>query len=291
MIYDMPLYRPPSEAHSLIFQVSLGCSYNKCKFCLMYRAKRFKARPFDDIRADIEEMAREFPHVGRVFLADGDAVACKTDFLVDVLRLIKSKFPRLERITSYASPQNLQRKTVAELKTLREEGLDILYFGIETGDEELLKKIDKGVTHDEIVESALKARKTGFPLSATVILGLGGKSGSKRHIAETARILNEIQPEYVGALTLMLGPLEDWYAKQMGPDWEWLDKMELLGEIRDLISQLDLKNSVFRSNHASNYLALKGNLNRDRNRLLKIIDAALSDPNSPLLRPEEWRAL
>jgi radical SAM superfamily enzyme YgiQ (UPF0313 family) len=180
---------------------------------------------------------------------------------------------------------------VAELKTLREEGLDILYYGIETGDEELLRKIDKGVTHDEIVESALKARKTGFPLSATVILGLGGRSGSKRHIAETARILNEIQPEYVGALTLMLGPLEDWYAKQMGPDWEWPDKMELLGEIRDLISQLDLKDSVFRSNHASNYLALKGNLNRDRNRLLKIIDAALSDPNSPLLRPEEWRAL
>jgi len=292
MIYDMPLYRPPSEARSLIFQVTLGCSYNKCKFCLMYRGKRFRMRPFDDIRADVEEMAREVPYVGRVFLADGDAVACKTDFLVDVLRLIRSKFPRLERITSYASPQNLLRKSEAEMKRLREEGLDILYYGIETGDEELLGKIDKGVTYDEIVEGALKARKAGFPLSVTVILGLGGRSGSKRHIAETARILNDIQPEYIGALTLMLGPLEEWYAKQMGAaDWEWLDKMELLGEIRDLVAQLDLKDSVFRSNHASNYLALKGNLNRDRSRLLKTIDTAMSDPNSPLLRPEEWRAL
>lgn len=291
MEYDMPLYRPPSEARSLIFQVTLGCSYNKCAFCLMYRSKRFKVRPFDAIKADVEEVCRELPHVRRVFLADGDAVAAKTDFLVDVLRLIRSKFPRLERITSYASPQNLMRKSEEELKTLREEGLDILYYGIETGDDDLLKKIEKGVTHDDIVQAALKARRVGFPISATVILGLGGRKNSERHIAETARILSEIQPEYIGALTLMLGPLEDWYREKMGPEWEWLDKMELLGEIRALVGQLDVKDSVFRSNHASNYLALKGNLNRDRDRLIKVIDSALSDPNSPLLRPEEWRAL
>lgn len=291
MKYDMPLYRPPSEANSLIFQVTLGCSYNKCAFCMMYRTKRFRVRPIEEVSADIEEASRYVPHARRVFLADGDALAAKTEFLVEVLRLLKKHFPYLERVTSYASPQNLLRKSEEELKTLRKEGLDILYYGIETGDDELLKKIKKGVTHDEIVSAALKARRVGFPLSVTVILGLGGRKGSERHISETARILNEIQPEYIGALTLMLGPLEDWYQKQMGDDWEWLDKMELLVEIRELVRQLDVKESIFRSNHASNYLPLKGTLNRDRDKLLKIIDMALKDPNSPLLRPEEWRAL
>lgn len=291
MKYDMPLYRPPSEANSLIFQVTLGCSYNKCAFCMMYRTKRFRVRPIEEVRADIEEASRYVPHARRVFLADGDALAAKTEFLVEVLRLLKKHFPYLERVTSYASPQNLLRKSEEELRTLRKEGLDILYYGIETGDDELLKKIKKGVTHDEIVSAALKARRVGFPLSVTVILGLGGRKGSERHISETARILNEIQPEYIGALTLMLGPLEDWYQKQMGDDWEWLDKMELLVEIRELVRQLDVKESIFRSNHASNYLPLKGTLNRDRDKLLKIIDMALKDPNSPLLRPEEWRAL
>lgn len=291
MKYDMPLYRPPSEANSLIFQITLGCSYNKCTFCMMYRTKRFKVRPLEEVRADIEEAARYVPHARRVFLADGDAMAAKTDFLVEVLRLLKKHFPYLERVTSYASPQNLLRKSEEELKTLRKEGMDILYYGVETGDDELLKKIKKGVTHDEIVAAALKARRVGFPLSVTVILGLGGRKGSEKHISETARILNEIQPEYIGALTLMLGPLEDWYQKQMGDDWEWLDKIELLVEIRELVRQLDVKESIFRSNHASNYLPLKGTLNRDRDKLLKIIDMALKDPNSPLLRPEEWRAL
>ncbi len=291
MKYDMPLYRPPSEANSLIFQVTLGCSYNKCAFCMMYRTKRFRVRPIEEVRADIEEASRYVPHARRVFLADGDALAAKTEFLVEVLCLLKEHFPYLERVTSYASPQNLLRKSEEELRTLRKEGLDILYYGIETGDDELLKKIKKGVTHDEIVSAALKARNVGFPLSVTVILGLGGRKGSERHIAETARILNKIQPEYIGALTLMLGPLEDWYQKQMGDDWEWLDKMELLVEIRELVRQLDVKESIFRSNHASNYLPLKGTLNRDRDKLLKIIDMALKDPNSPLLRPEEWRAL
>lgn len=291
MRYDMPLYRPPSEANSLIFQVTLGCSYNKCAFCLMYRAKRFKVRPIEEVKADIEESARYVPHTRRVFLADGDALAAKTDFLLEVLLLLKKHFPYLERVTSYASPQNILRKSDEELKVLRKEGLDILYYGIETGDDDLLKKIKKGVTRNEIVAAALKARSVGFPLSVTVILGLGGRKGSAKHISETAKILNEIQPEYIGALTLMLGPLEDWYQKQMGDDWEWLDKMELLREIRELVSHLDLRESIFRSNHASNYLPLKGTLNHDREKLLKIIDMALNDPNSPLLRPEEWRAL
>jgi len=292
MIYDEPVFRPPSEAYSLILQVALGCSHNKCSFCMMYRSKKFRVRPFRDIERDVEYCARAVPRTERIFLADGDAMALNPKYMQRVLKLLYKKFPRLERVTSYASPQNLLRKTPEDLRMLRGEGLDILYYGIETGDDDLLKTIVKGVNHDEIVKAALKAQEAGFPLSVTVILGLGGRKGSGKHIAETVRILNEINPRYIGALTLLLpGPLEKWYAEQMGPQWEWLNTIELLQEIRDMVAGLEVTNSVFRSNHASNYLPLKGTLKQDRNKLLRVIDSALSDPHSPLLRPEEFRAL
>ncbi len=292
MEYDMPLYRPPSEAYSLILQVTLGCSHNECAFCLMYRSKRFRVRPFRDIERDVNECTEVVPDARRIFLADGDAMALNPKFMQRILRLLYKKFPRLERVTSYASPQNLLRKTPEDLRMIRDEGLDILYYGIETGDDELLPRINKGATHDEIVRGALRAQDAGFPLSVTVLLGLGGRKGSARHITETVRILNEIDPNYIGALTLLLpGELKDWYAKQMGPEWEWLNKIELLKEIRDIVDGLETTDSVFRSNHASNYLPLKGTLKGDRDKLLKLIDKALSDPRSPLLRPEEWRGL
>ena len=292
MIYDEPVFRPPSEAASLILQVTLGCSHNKCSFCVMYRSKKFRVRPFRDIERDIVYCARAVPGTERIFLADGDAMALSAKYMQRVLRLLYKKFPKLERVTSYASPQNLLRKTPEDLCMLRGEGLDILYYGIETGDDDLLKTIEKGVNRDEIVEAALKAQEAGFPLSVTVILGLGGRKGSRKHISETVRILNDINPRYIGALTLLLpGPLEKWYSEQMGPGWEWLNTTELLQEIRDMVAGLEVTDSVFRSNHASNYLALKGTLKQDRNKLLRVIDSALSDPHSPLLRPEEWRAL
>jgi len=292
MIYDEPVFRPPSEAYSLILQVTLGCSHNKCSFCMMYRSKKFRVRPFRDIERDIAYCARAVPRTERIFLADGDAMAMNPKHMQRVLKLLYKKFPRLERVTSYASPQNLLRKTPEDLRMLRGEGLDILYYGIETGDDDLLKTIVKGVNHDEIVKAALKAQEAGFPLSVTVILGLGGRKGSAKHIAETVRILNEINPRYIGALTLLLpGPLEKWYSEQMGPRWEWLNTIELLQEIRDMVAGLEVTNSVFRSNHASNYLPLKGTLKQDRAKLLRVIDSALNDPHSPLLRPEEFRAL
>ncbi len=292
MQYDMPLYRPPSEADSLILQATLGCSHNKCAFCLMYRTKKFKVRPFEEFKRDVEECARQVPGVRRIFLADGDAMAMNPRHMRRILHLLYENFPRLERVSSYASPQNMYKKTPEDLRKIREAGLQLLYYGIETGDDEVLEMVNKGATHDEIAESAIKARHAGFALSVTVLLGLGGRKGSEKHIAETVRILNKIDPEYIGALTLLLpGELSDWYKKQMPPDWEWPDKLELLKEVRRMVAGLETTESVFRSNHASNYLPLKGALKRDRDELLGIIDSALSDPKSPLLRPEYYRAL
>jgi len=292
MQYDMPLYRPPSEADSLILQAALGCSHNKCAFCLMYRTKKFKVRPFGDFKKDVEECAEILPDTRRIFLADGDAMAVNPRHMRRILNLLYEKFPRLERVSSYASPQNMLKKTPEDLRKIREDGLQLLYYGVETGDDELLRIVNKGATHDEIVESAQKARDAGFALSVTVLLGLGGRKGSEKHVAETVRILNRIDPEYIGALTLFLpGNLSEWYKHRMPPGWEWPDKIELLREIRGLVAGLETTESVFRSNHASNYLPLKGTLKRDRDKLLKIIDSALADPKSPLLRPEHYRAL
>lgn len=293
MEYNMPLYRPPSEAYSLILQATLGCSHNKCSFCMMYRTKKFKVRPFRDFEKDVLECADNVPEVKRIFLADGDALVMSTSQMLRRLDLLYSKFPYLERVTSYASPQNLIKKKPEGLKAIRAAGLTMLYYGIETGDDELLTKIVKGVNFDGIVEGAHKAQESGLDLSCTVLLGLGGKKGSDRHISETVRILNKIEPRYIGALTLMLPvpQLKEWYAKQMSDGWVWLDTMELLREIRDMVAGLETSSSVFRSNHASNYLALKGTLKRDREQMLHIIDQALSDPDSSLLRPEEMRGL
>lgn len=293
MEYDMPLYRPPSEAYSLILQATLGCSHNRCAFCLMYRSKKFQVRPYPAFERDVLDCAREVPHADKIFLADGDALAMNPKHILKILDLLYKKFPRLDRVTSYASPQNLLRKKPEDLKAIRKAGLTMLYYGIETGDEELLAKIDKGANYTDIVAGAQKAHNAGFDLSTTVILGLGGRAGGGRHIEETTRILNEINPKYIGALTLLfpVPQLKQWYKKQMGPGWEWLDKIELLEEIRRMIAGLETSESIFRSNHASNYLPLKGTLRRDREKLLRLIDTALADPKSPLLRREEYRAL
>lgn len=290
--YDMPLYRPPSEAYSLIFQTTLGCSHNRCAFCYMYREKKFRVRPREEVINEIKTAADADPRVNRIFFADGDALVMKTDRLVEYAELCYKSFPSLERISVYGTPQNFLNKLPEELLRIKKAGISLAYFGVESGDPEILKLIDKGVTPDEMAEAALKAKDAGIALSVTTIVGLGGKENSERHAESTGKFISRIAPEYASALTLMLGPFEEQYKKEYGTDWTPLDKFESLREIKRIVDNIEVKEDViFRSNHASNWLALKGTLPKDKTKLLKLIEATLADPNSPHWRAEEWRGL
>jgi len=289
MYYDMPLYRPPSEAYSLILQVTLGCSHNRCAFCIMYRKKKFRIRPWEELKADILEAALSYRKIERIFLADGDALVIDTDYMLQILNFLYEKFPALERVSAYANPANLLEKSPGDLQRIRKAGLQMLYFGIETGDDELLVKIRKGATSQELITSAKKAIDAGFILSATVILGLAGKKGSESHAIETARVCSAINPQYLSALTLILEDDNRYFFRCLGKDWEMMDKVEILKELRLMIERFQLDKCIFRSNHASNYLAIKATLNQDKDKLLKQIDDALKNPAQ--LRPEFLRAL
>jgi len=288
--YSEPVYRPPSEAASLILQVTEGCSNNACLFCYMYRDKKFRAKPWERVRAEIDEAAEIVPHARRIFLADGDAFVLPAKSLERILEHLYASFPQLQRVTAYATPQNLLKKSVDEMRLLCEKGLRMLYYGVETGDAELLEKIHKGATPDEMATGCRRAIEAGFKLSITVILGLGGKSWSLRHARNTAALLNRIQPRYVSALTLMLGPFEEGYRAAMGPGFEFNSPLDDIKELRELVANLQTDRCIFRSNHASNYLALAGTLMGDKERLLAEIDRALANPDAAL-RAEWMRGL
>src|SRR5688500_8117713 len=202
--YAYPLYRPPSEANSLIFQVTLGCSFNQCSYCDMYRTKNYSERPWDEIKKEIDITSKSYPAVQRIFLADGDAINLSTERLVQILDYLYKKFPSLERVSSYAMPRNLLQKKDIELMTLRAAGLKMLYVGIESGSDIILKKITKGATYKTIVQSCKKAKENNYVLSCMIILGLGGKKYTFEHIEETAKIISEVSPDYVAALNLHL---------------------------------------------------------------------------------------
>ncbi len=288
--YDEPVYRPPSETRSLILQATLGCSHNGCAFCYMYKEKSFRARPWDELEAEIRFAAELWPGTRRIFLADGDAFVLGTERLERILDALRSSFPMLQRVTAYATPQNLLKKSVSEMRRLREKGLSILYYGVESGDPELLLAIGKGATPDEMVEGCRRAHEAGIKLSVTVVLGLGGRERSLRHARETAAVANRIQPRYLSALTLMLGPFEEEYRRRMPPGFSYNDPLDDVRELREIVSRLETERCIFRSNHASNYLALAGTLMKDRERLLEEIDGALEHPEA-VLRSEWTRGL
>ncbi len=288
--YDNPLYRPPSEAHSLILQATLGCSHNACSFCYMYKDKKFHVKPEESFLEEIDIAAAEYPSARRIFLADGDAMVLSAGRLERILDRLNSSFPQLQRVTAYANPANLLGKSAAELGRLRERKLSVLYYGIETGDPELLMKIEKGATPDEMAEGCSRATEAGIKLSVTVILGLAGKEGGLRHARMTAALLNRIEPRYLSALTLMLGPWKESYASSMGPGFEFNSALDDIRELHVLVAGLETDKCIFRSNHASNYLVLKGTLLKDREALLDEIDRALDDPDGHL-RPEWARGL
>ena len=290
--YDQPLYRPPSEARSLILQATLGCSHNRCAFCVSYQRKKYRIRKRADLFAEIDWAAKAYPRTRRIFLADGDAMAMRPERLVEICERLHDRFPKLQRVTAYASPGNFENRSVERLAEVREAGLTMLYFGLESGDDAVLERIDKGATCDQMVAACHKAHQAGFDLSITVILGLAGPEGSKRHARATAGALDRIRPKYASALTLMLEPREPTYAEcYADPAWRPLDPVESLLECREILAHMQADGITFRSNHASNYVALKGDLLKDKARLLKTIDLALADPASPLMRPEWMRGL
>lgn len=275
--YHMPLYRPPSESDNLIIQATLGCSFNRCSFCAMYRTKQYSQRPIEEVLEDIGRAASSEPDARRVFLADGDGLSLPTAHLLTILDALHAALPALARVSCYATPANILHKGADELALLKERGLSLLYLGIESGSDPILKKITKGASGRGIAEALHKAHDAGIKVSGTVILGLGGKKHWQEHIEGTTALLNSAPITYLSTLQLYL---EDGIAaefqRKFGEAFEMPDDRSILLEQQHLISGLSPPRPIiFRSNHASNALALAGNLPRDRAKLLAQLEAAL----------------
>ena len=288
MRYKGKVYRPPSEAYSLIVQVTYGCSHNRCAFCDMYDDKHFSMRPMEEIFEDFRMARQAYRRVERVFLADGDALMRRTSDLVAILDLIYGLFPECERVTSYASPGSLHAKSEEDLHLLRSKGLTMLYMGLESGCDAVLEKMTKGHTVASIVAAGQKARRCGFALSVTAISGLGSRELLREHAIGTAQALSAMNPEYIGLLTLMVEPgtpLERWVREG---SFTVLGPADILRETELFLQHIDSPGSVFRMNHASNYLTLKGTLNDDREALLDRVHKGMEGYG---LRSEYMRAL
>jgi len=292
MRYEGAVIRPPSEADSLILQVTYGCSNNTCDFCGTYLGKPFKVRPHAEVVEDLRNLPERYKkECSRVFLADGDALVLPHKHLMELLALLHETFPGLERITSYANAQNLLKKTVEELRELRTHGLEMLYLGLESGDDETLAAIHKGVTVAQQIQACRKAHEAGLALSVTCILGLAGVERSLEHATATGRALSAIDPEYIGVLSLILTPGTPITGRVQRGELVLPDPLGMLHELREMIAATNVTHAVFRSNHASNYLPVAGTLPRDKERMLAALDAVLSHPDQARLRPESWRAL
>ncbi len=289
--YDMPLYRPPSEGNNLIVQATIGCSFNHCTFCSMYVTKQYRARPLDEVFADIDAGARDWPTAHRVFLADGDALTLPTEQLFEILDYLATRLPNLARVSAYATPKNLNEKSIGELAALRERKLNLVYMGIESGATPVLKRIMKGASQASHAKALGRAREAGLKVSATVILGLGGKAGWEDHIAGTAELVNSEPPTYLSTLQLDLEPsIYARFMERQEPDFEFQDDEGILAEQERLLSLMNPPRPViFRSNHASNCLPLAGNLPKDRDALVAIVAAARAGAQP--LRPRWIRGL
>lgn len=292
MRYEGNIYRPPSEARSYLLQCTVGCSHNRCTFCGMYKDKKFRVRGLDEIKADIRMARLYYGDLEKVFLCDGDALALDTNDLLEILQDLYSAFPSLRHVGVYASPNSIIDKSIDELKSLRDAGLNIAYLGVETGDPELLKEIRKGVTYEEMVEAGKRIRQAGILLSVTVLLGLTGRTPKAvDHAINTAKILNEINPDYIGALTLMIVPRTEMYKKVQKGEFELPGPFEILDEMRIMIENLDVQGTEFRSNHASNYLPIKGRFPGDKAKILQMIEQIIASNDKKYLRPDYMRAL
>lgn len=290
MRYEGDIYRPPSEAYSLLIQVTIGCTHNKCTFCNMFKEKQFRVRKVEEVLEDLE-MAREtYRKVPRIFLCDGDALALNTDKLVPILEKIQTLFPECERVGIYARSGDILRKTPEELALLREKGLGIAYLGAESGSQKVLDAVKKGVTVEEMIQAVDRAEQAGIRTSVTFISGLAGRDGWEDHAIETGNMITRMNASYVSLLTLMVSPVAPLYEDIQSGKFQLLTSEEVLQETALLLRHASPERPcVFRSNHASNYVSLRGNLPQDRDRMVAELERAMADHG--LIKPEAFRML
>ena len=292
MEYEGMVYRPPSEAYSLIIQVTIGCSHNKCRFCSMYKDKQFHIRQLEDILADLRECRAYYRRVKRIFLADGDALCLSNAKLLAILEAIRQLYPECERVGIYGRATDILRKSPEELRALKEAGIGIVYVGAESGNPQVLACMCKRATREELIEGVRRAEDAGIAASVTFISGLGGRALWKEHAVDSATMISEMHPSYASWLTLMLDPAAPVTQDIAEGRFELLKPAEVLEEMDVMLSHIEMPagtTCVFRSNHASNYLSLKGDLPQDRDKMLAVVRQAKE--NSDMLRPEFWRAL
>lgn len=288
--YVGDVYRPPSEAYSLIVQATIGCTHNKCSFCKMFKEKRFQTRPTEDIIADFAWARKRYRSVPRIFLADANALCLKTDKLMPILTYIEETFPECERVTIYGRASDILRKTEDELKMLREHGLTMVYIGAESGSDKVLEMCHKGETRQQLIDAVKRIEKVGIKASVTFISGLAGKDGWEDHAIQTGTMITEMNASYVSLLTLLVDPQAPMYDDIQSGRLKLLTPQEVLAETHLMLENANPeKTCIFRSNHASNYLSLKGDLPQDRDRFLAQIEAAMK--NTGMLKDERFRLL
>jgi radical SAM superfamily enzyme YgiQ (UPF0313 family) len=293
MHYIEPLYRPPSEAHSLILQVTNGCSWNQCTFCDMYTQpqKKFRPTPQAEIDAGLAEIAAAGTPVRRIFLADGDAMTLSVRRLTAILESINRYLPGVQRVASYCLPRNISKKSVAELAELRAMGLSLFYVGCESGDDLVLERVHKGETFATSLSALQRIKAAGAKSSVMILNGLGGSRYSEQHALNSARLMNEAQPEYLSTLVVSFPLGMERFEAGFKGEFEPLDQAGLFHEMYQLLDTLDLKQTIFRSDHASNYLSLKGTLGKDKEKLLHSVSTAIERPDDANLRAEWQRGL
>jgi radical SAM superfamily enzyme YgiQ (UPF0313 family) len=291
MKYEGMIFRPPSEADSLILQVTVGCSYNRCTFCGAYQGKRFRIKRFEEIQEDIDEASSYRSQIQRVFLADGNALAMPQTELLRILEYVQLKLNRVERVGIYANAKDILRKDVEELKVLRNLGLGILYLGLESGNSEILKRIKKNGTVDQLIRAARRVKESGILLSVTVILGIGGIEKSQAHAADTGKVLSEMDPDYVGALSLMVVPGTPIEKEIETGRLVLPTPFGMIQELETMIEHSQFTHCFFASNHASNYLPLRVQMPEEKEDALRRIREVLRRKDPALLRPEFLRAL
>jgi radical SAM superfamily enzyme YgiQ (UPF0313 family) len=289
MNYQGTLYRPPSEANSILLQVTTGCSHNKCSFCGMYKGQRFTIKPEELIIADIDYAAAHFPYARRLFLCDGDALILPQHQLLTILKRIETRLPQVTRVGIYANTKSLRSKSIEDLQRLQQHGLGIVYMGLESGDDVTLAGMNKGATADQMIEMGRKAKLAGMQLSVTVLLGIAGPERSAIHAFESGRVLTAIDPDFVGALSLMLEPGTPLHAAYQVGKFALPEPLAILLELRSMIAATDLSQGLFHANHASNYLPIRAKLPEEKGKTLALLDQALAGKLA--LKPEYLRAL
>ena len=292
MRYEGNIFRPFSEADSYLLQCTIGCSHNKCTFCAMYKDKKYRVRPLSEIKEDIAMAKRAMGDVQKVFLCDGDAIDIETPVLLEILDELKKAFPSLRHVGSYVGPQSVLRKSMEELKTLAGAGLKKGYLGVETGDDRLLHEVNKGVGYEEMLQAGINLNEAGWNLSSMVLLGLAGRGErSKEHALATAKITNEMKPRYLAALTVTPVPGTVFYNRVQRGEIELLTPLETLQEMKIIFENITIDDLKFVGVHASNYLPVNGTLQKDKPKMLELINRILDSGDTKMLKPEYMRGL